>query len=108
MTKPIDNTAHKLGRAMFIARRRTYIPIKLIAHILRITEQELRTYESGRAEIPPIILTRIITSGYLAMESHRLNRECHILTRFVNKYDDERARQTNLNLTDNIPNNNNG
>lgn len=63
-TKPIDETAGRLGAIMCNARRLCYMPHDEVAKLLLISPSEMLEYERGTKKIPADVLERVIVMGY--------------------------------------------
>lgn len=63
-TKPIDETAGRLGTIMCNARRLCYMPHDEVAKLLRIPPADMLEYERGTKKIPADVLERVIVLGY--------------------------------------------
>lgn len=67
--------AKTIAVAMRYARRRNYASCAEIAQLLRISQQELSSYEQGTKEIPLNILEMIFTLGYTLMRTRHVQYE---------------------------------
>ncbi|MBD5400458.1 helix-turn-helix transcriptional regulator [bacterium] len=71
----IDNTAGRLGRALYDARIACNIPYDNAAMLLHITPNELSEYERGTTEIPHDIMIRMLVMGYKLIHARTLEEK---------------------------------
>ena len=76
--KPIDETAARMGKALYHARVHVHMPLDEACHILHIMPDELINYERGCAKFPQDVLEYIFMMGYKMMRARTLEKKYHL------------------------------
>lgn len=83
--KPIDETAGRIGTAMYNARVMRHLSRNEVSALLCIMPDELAAYERGVKKIPHEILQHVFIMGYKMMRFRNLEDRYRAQRKFLRK-----------------------
>ena len=75
--KPIDETAARMGKALYHARTSVHMPVDEACHLLHIMPDELIQYERGCIKFPQDVLEYMFMMGYKMIRARTLEKKYH-------------------------------